>query len=70
MPYARSAVMLTIFHHVTTAWGAYQHWVKPTHYTAAMAIGVWANVFLTFAGFVTLFVGLGNGAAAKGKKRA
>lgn len=67
-PYARAAVWATIFHHVTTAYGAYQHWVKPTHYTAAMAIGVWANVFLTVAGFVALFFGLGEGGKVANKR--
>ncbi|KAL6706962.1 hypothetical protein ACN47E_004912 [Coniothyrium glycines] len=53
IPYATSIVAATIFHHVTTAIGAYQHYKLETHYNTSMFIGVWVNVFLTIAGLVT-----------------
>jgi hypothetical protein len=46
-------VAATIFHHVTTGIGAYQHYKLDTHYNTSMWIGVWGNVFLTVAGAVT-----------------
>lgn len=69
-PFARAVIVATMFHHVTTGYGAYQHWVKPSHHTAAMDIGVWGNVFLTLLGAAALLSGL-NGDTSNGvKKRA
>lgn len=71
-PYARVAIIVTIFHHITTCYGAYQHYKLPSHYTQAMGIGVWFNVFLTVAGVVALMFGLGDAqqvSKSKGKKR-
>jgi len=66
-PYARAVILLTIFHHVTTGFGAYQHWAKPTHHTAAMDIGVYGNVALTALGIAALVYGVpGEGAVSGG----
>lgn len=46
----RALVGATVFHHVLTAVGAYEHYKKVSHYTFAMGIGVWVNVFLTIVG--------------------
>ncbi|KAK6421563.1 hypothetical protein LTR95_016801 [Oleoguttula sp. CCFEE 5521] len=67
-PYAKAVVAVTMFHHVTTSFGAWGHYAKATHYTPAMGIGVWVNVFLTLAGAVTLAVGFGE--RGRGRKRA
>ena len=67
--YARAAVLITIFHHVTTGIGAYQHWAKPSHHTVAMDIGVYGNVFFTVLGALALLFGLsGEPRAAVAKK--
>lgn len=58
--YAKAAVAITLLHHVTTGYGAYQHYRLETHYNTAMGIGVWGNVWLTLVGVVTL-VGLLTG---------
>ena len=65
IPYARAAVMVTMFHHVTTGYGAYQHWVKPSHHTIAMDIGVYGNIGLTALGFAALYLGLGDDEAKR-----
>ena len=57
-PYASAAILLTIFHHITTGIGSFQHWVKPTHRTIAMDIGVFGNIALTALGIVALVYGL------------
>jgi hypothetical protein len=54
LPYARAVVAATVFHHVTTGIGAYQHYKLDSHYNTSMAIGVWGNVWLTLTGLVTL----------------
>jgi hypothetical protein len=59
-PYAKLAIMATIFHHVTTGYGAYTHWVKDSHHTKAMDIGVYGNVALTALGLVALRWGMGD----------
>ncbi|KAK5132108.1 hypothetical protein LTR08_000359 [Meristemomyces frigidus] len=70
-PYARAAVLITIFHHVTTGIGAYQHWKLESHHTVAMDIGVYGNVGLTVLGVAALMYGLKEGGAEKvSKKRA
>ena len=56
-PYGRAVVLLTMFHHVCTAIGSFQHWIKPTHHTLTMDIGVYANVALTALGFAALAFG-------------
>ena len=53
-PYGRVIVLLTMVHHVLTAIGSYQHWIKPTHRTVAMDIGVFANAALVMFGTVVL----------------
>lgn len=53
-PYARAAILISLFHHVTTAIGAYGHYAKESHYNPSMAIGVWVNVFLTLVGAAVL----------------
>lgn len=54
LPYAKMVVASTLFHHITTGFGAYQHYKLDTHYNTSMAIGVWGNVWLTLSGVVTL----------------
>ncbi|KAF2757348.1 hypothetical protein EJ05DRAFT_538569 [Pseudovirgaria hyperparasitica] len=49
-------VAATVFHHVATGIGAYQHYKLESHYNTAMAIGVWGNVWLAFTGVLTLAV--------------
>ncbi|KAK3655149.1 hypothetical protein LTR56_003570 [Elasticomyces elasticus] len=60
-PYARAAVLITLFHHITTGIGAYQHWKLETHHTIAMDIGVYGNVALTALGAAALMFGLKDG---------
>lgn len=67
-PYAKAMIWATIFHHVTTGMGAYQHWSRETHNTPAMAIGVYGNIFLTVLGLVALLT-LGNGRATGAKRK-
>lgn len=68
-PYAKLAILATMFHHVTTGYGAYTHWVRDSHHTKAMDIGVYGNVALTVLGAVALLWGMGEQQQAKGKKR-
>jgi hypothetical protein len=67
-PYAKLAIMATIFHHVTTGYGAYTHWVRDSHHTKAMDIGVYGNVALTALGLVALRWGMGDEAGSKKRK--
>lgn len=53
VPYAKAVVAATVFHHVTTGIGAYQHYKLNTHYNTSMGIGVWGNVWLTLTGLLT-----------------
>jgi hypothetical protein len=55
LPYAKAVVAATVFHHVTTGIGAYQHYMLDSHYNTSMGIGVWGNVWLTLTGLITLF---------------
>jgi hypothetical protein len=57
-PYARAVIILTIFHHIATMSGALTHWLKPSHHTIAMDIGVYANIGLTALGIAALVYGL------------
>ncbi|WPH01882.1 Hypothetical protein R9X50_00473600 [Acrodontium crateriforme] len=68
-PFARAAVLITMFHHVTTGIGAYQHWVKPSHRTVAMDIGVYGNIGLTVLGVVALMTSLKDEDEVVVKKR-
>jgi hypothetical protein len=54
LPYAKAVVAATVFHHITTGFGAYQHYKLDSHYNTSMAIGVWGNVWLTLTGGITL----------------
>ncbi|KAF2769991.1 hypothetical protein EJ03DRAFT_311369 [Teratosphaeria nubilosa] len=65
-PCARAIVAVTVFHHVMTGVGAYQHWKVPTHRTAAMDVGVWGNVFFAGLGVAALRWGLRE--EGKGKR--
>lgn len=71
-PYARAAVLITIFHHITTGIGAYQHWKLDSHHTVAMDIGVYGNVGLTVLGVAALVYGLADDGeeGMKGRKKA
>ncbi|KAF1938749.1 mannan endo-1,6-alpha-mannosidase DCW1 precursor [Clathrospora elynae] len=53
IPYAKAVVAATVFHHITTGIGAYQHYKVPSHYNTSMSIGVWGNVWLTLTGLFT-----------------
>lgn len=66
-PYAKLAIMATMFHHVTTGYGAYTHWVRDSHHTKAMDIGVYGNVALTALGLVALRWGMGD--EVEGRKK-
>ncbi|KAI6834405.1 hypothetical protein KC367_g4403 [Hortaea werneckii] len=72
-PYARAAVLITIFHHITTGIGAYQHWKLDSHHTVAMDIGVYGNVGLTVLGVAALVYGLADreeeAEGTKGRKK-
>lgn len=57
-PLARAIILATLFHHITTGYGAYQHWAKPSHHTVAMDIGVYGNIGLTLLGLLALSTGL------------
>lgn len=67
--YAKLAILATMFHHITTGYGAYTHWALPSHHTKAMDIGVYGNVAFTLLGVAALVFGFGE-AKGKGKKRA
>ncbi|EMD64071.1 hypothetical protein GGP41_006525 [Bipolaris sorokiniana] len=54
VPYAKAIVAATIFHHVATGIGAYQHYKLPSHYNTSMSIGVWGNIWLSLTGLFTL----------------
>lgn len=69
-PYAKATVLATMFHHVTTAFGAYGHYNRDSHYTTAMWIGVWVNIGLTAVGAVVLLAGMGNAQAGRVRKNA
>ncbi|KAH0152846.1 hypothetical protein KCU82_g11648, partial [Aureobasidium melanogenum] len=64
--YSKAFIAVSIFHHVTTMIGAYQHYKLDTHYTKAMWIGVWVNAFLTAVGGVVMG-GLSNDSVARAK---
>jgi hypothetical protein len=64
-PYAKLAIMATMFHHITTGYGAYTHWVKDSHHTKAMDIGVYGNVALTALGLAALQWGMGDEEGSK-----
>lgn len=57
-PYARAMILITLFHHITTGIGSYQHWKQPSHRTIAMDIGVYGNIVLTVLGVLALRYGL------------
>ncbi|KAK0289304.1 hypothetical protein LTR54_012890 [Friedmanniomyces endolithicus] len=69
-PYARAAVLITLFHHVATGVGAYQHWRLESHHTVAMDIGVYGNVGLIALGVSALGFGLRDGEQRGGKVKA
>ncbi|KAH8723784.1 hypothetical protein GQ44DRAFT_619626 [Phaeosphaeriaceae sp. PMI808] len=60
LPYAKGVVAATVFHHITTGFGAYQHYRLDTHYNTGMGIGVWGNIWLTLTGFIILASLLSN----------
>ncbi|KAI5197418.1 hypothetical protein E4T38_08010 [Aureobasidium subglaciale] len=64
--YSKAVVLVSIFHHVTTMMGAYQHYKLDSHYTTAMWIGVWVNLFLTVVGAIVVG-GLGSDSASRTK---
>ncbi|KAK4986633.1 hypothetical protein LTR66_001600 [Elasticomyces elasticus] len=57
-PYAKAAIAATIFHHLLTGYGAYQHFSKPTHYNNAMAVGVYGSGGLAILGALVLMMGI------------
>ncbi|KAI4716290.1 RNI-like protein [Aureobasidium sp. EXF-10727] len=64
--YSSAFIAVSIFHHITTMFGAWQHYKLDSHYTKAMSIGVWVNAFLTAVGGVVLG-GLNNDSIARTK---
>jgi len=68
-PYARAAVLITLFHHVTTGIGAYQHWRLTSHHTVAMDIGVYGNVGVVLGGGGGWGGGWGGGGGGGGERR-
>ena len=52
--YAKAAIAVDVFHHVTTGLGAWTHYAKDTHYNASMGIGVWGCAGLAMLGVTTL----------------
>jgi len=52
-----SIILITVFHHLTTAYGAYQNYKRETHYNTSMGIGVWVNAFLATVGIASTFWG-------------
>ncbi|KAF2719366.1 hypothetical protein K431DRAFT_113004 [Polychaeton citri CBS 116435] len=65
-PYARAAILATIFHHVTTGIGAYGHWKLESHHTVAMDVGVYGCGALALLGVVALVSGLREEGKGKG----
>lgn len=57
-PYARAAILADVFHHVTTGFGAWQHYKMPTHYNTSMSVGVWGCAGLAVLGLVTAAWGM------------
>ncbi|KAK4508279.1 hypothetical protein PRZ48_002017 [Zasmidium cellare] len=57
-PYAKAVVIITMLHHAATGYGAFQHWIQPSHHTIAMDIGVYGNVALIALGAAALVWGL------------
>lgn len=68
-PYARAAIWATIFHHVTTGVGAYQHWIQPSHTNKAMAVGVYGCGGLALLGLLALFFGMNEDGGVKEAKK-
>lgn len=68
-PYARAAIILTIFHHITTGIGSFSHWARVSHRTIAMDIGVFGNIALTALGVATLLWGMDDDDQKKPLKR-
>ncbi|GAB7358348.1 hypothetical protein MBLNU230_g2419t1 [Neophaeotheca triangularis] len=70
-PYAKAAILATIFHHVTTGYGAYQHWSLPSHHNRAMDVGVYGCAFFAVLGVAAMTVGMKgvDGVKGKGRKR-
>lgn len=64
--YSKAFIAVSIFHHITTMMGAYQHYKLDSHYTKAMWIGVWVNAFLTAVGGIVLG-GLGSDSVSRQK---
>jgi hypothetical protein len=64
--YSRAFIAVSVFHHITTMMGAYEHYKLDSHYTKAMWIGVWVNAFLTAVGGVVLG-GLGSDSVSRSK---
>ncbi|OSS46830.1 hypothetical protein B5807_08761 [Epicoccum nigrum] len=63
LPHAKAVVAATVFHHLTTGLGAWQHYKLASHYNTAMGIGVWGNVWLVVTGGFTLLVAMREGEA-------
>ncbi|KAI9668240.1 MAG: hypothetical protein M1821_001060, partial [Bathelium mastoideum] len=53
-PYAKAAILADMFHHVMTGLGAWNHYVRDSHYNTSMAVGVWGCGGLALLGLLTL----------------
>lgn len=67
-PHAKAAILATIFHHVTTGYGAYQHWSLASHHNRAMDVGVYGCAFFALLGVVALVFGM-EGLQGKGREK-
>lgn len=46
-----------MLHHAATGYGAFQHWIQPSHHTIAMDIGVYGNIAFFALGAAALIYG-------------
>ena len=68
-PYAKAVILITIFHHITTGIGSFSHWIRPTHRTVAMDIGVFGNLALVALGVAALVSGIPGEESQEGQQK-
>ncbi|KAF1349081.1 hypothetical protein BDV97DRAFT_370288 [Delphinella strobiligena] len=69
LSFKRAAILATVFHHVTTGLGAWEHYKLDSHFNTSMGIGVWANVWLTGVGLVAVLLAPGSQGAKTVKSK-